>query len=43
MADPWEAHHCYGGVFMENLTAIDNPDRPSKVLRRDQALYRVRK
>jgi hypothetical protein len=39
LADPWEAHHCYGGVFMENLTAIDNPDRPSKDLRRDQPLY----
>ena len=32
-------HHCYGGVFMENLTAIGNPDRPSKDLRRDQPLY----
>jgi hypothetical protein len=39
LSDSWERHHCYGGVFMENLTAAGNPDRPSKHLRRDEPLY----
>ena len=39
LTDPWEQHHCYGGVFMENLTAMDNPSRPSKDLRPDEPLY----
>jgi len=39
LADSLEQHHCYGGVFMENLTAMDNPARPSRALRPDQPLY----
>ncbi len=39
LADGWERHNCYGGVFMENLSAIDNPDRPPKALRPEQPLY----
>ena len=39
LPDPWERHHCYGGVFMENLTAMRHPSRPSKHLRPDQPLY----
>jgi hypothetical protein len=39
LEDGWEKDQCYGGVFMENLSAMDNPDRPSKYLRPDQPLY----
>lgn len=39
LADAWEQHHCYGGVFMENLTAIDSATRPSKDLRPAEPLY----
>lgn len=39
LAERWEQHNCYGGVFMENLSAIDNPTRPSTSLRPDQPLY----
>jgi len=39
LADPWEQHHCYGGVFMENLTAMHHPSRPSKHLRPEEPLY----
>jgi hypothetical protein len=39
LPDAWEQRHCYGGVFMENLTAINDPSRPSKHLRRDEPLY----
>ena len=35
----WEQEHCEGGVFMENLTAMSNPDRPSRSLRREEPLY----
>jgi hypothetical protein len=39
LPDAWEQHHCYGGVFMENLTAAGNPSRRSKQLRPDEPLY----
>jgi hypothetical protein len=39
LRDPWEQHHCYGGVFMENLTAFENPSRPFRDLRADAPLY----
>jgi hypothetical protein len=35
----WEEEHCKGGVFMENLTAMNNPARPSRYLRREEPLY----
>jgi hypothetical protein len=37
--DGWEREACYGGVFMENVMAMDNPSHPSKYLRADQPLY----
>ena len=37
--DGWERDKCYGGVFMENVTAINNPSRPSTGLRPNQPLY----
>ena len=39
LPDPWERHHCFGGVFMENLTAMRHPSRPSSHLRPDEPLY----
>jgi len=39
LSDPWEQHHCYGGVFMEQLSAMHHASRPSKSLRPDQPLY----
>ena len=39
LADDWERHHCYGGVFMENLTAMNSRSRPSRDLRPDAPLY----
>jgi hypothetical protein len=39
LMDGWEREHCYNGVFMENLSAMDNPSRPSKYLKADQPLY----
>jgi hypothetical protein len=39
LPDRWEQRHCEGGVFMENLTASANPERPSRHLRPDQPLY----
>jgi hypothetical protein len=39
LADAWESDECYGGVFMENLTAIANPERPARDLRTDEPLY----
>ena len=35
LADGWETRSCYGGVFMQNVMALDK----SKYLRRDQPLY----
>jgi hypothetical protein len=35
----WERQHCYSGVFMENLTAMEYPERPSRHLSPDQPLY----
>ena len=37
--DPWERRQCYGGVFMENLSAIGHPDRPPTTLRPREPLY----
>jgi hypothetical protein len=39
LMDGWEREHCYNGVFMENLSAMDNPSRPSKYLKAEQPLY----
>jgi hypothetical protein len=39
LTDGWEREQCYGGVFMENIMAEDNPGRPSKYLKADQPLY----
>lgn len=39
LTERWERRHCYGGVFMENLSAIDNSERPSTALRPSQPLY----
>jgi hypothetical protein len=35
----WERDNCSGGVFMENLTAMSNPTRPSTFLRPREPLY----
>ncbi len=37
--DPWEQEECSGGVFMENVTAIDDRIRPSRYLRPAEPLY----
>ncbi len=34
-----ERESCYGGVFMENLMAQNNPNHPSKYLKADRPLY----
>ena len=39
LAETWEREHCYSGVFMENLTSMEDPKRPSKDLRPQQPLY----
>jgi hypothetical protein len=39
LRDPWERDRCSGGVFMENVTAIDDPQRPSTALRPNDPLY----
>ena len=39
LADGWERHACYGGVFMENLSAIGHPTRPPTALRPRDPLY----
>ena len=39
LAERWERHNCHGGVFMENLSAIDNPERPPTALRPQEPLY----
>ena len=39
LADGWERHQCYGGVFMENLSAIGHPTRPPTALRPREPLY----
>lgn len=39
LRDRWEVDECSGGVFMENVTALDNPDRPARSLRAEHALY----
>jgi hypothetical protein len=39
LAEGWERSHCFGGVFMENLTALSNPRRPSRNLDPERPLY----
>jgi hypothetical protein len=39
LMDEWEEKSCFGGVFMENVMAENNPSHPSKYLRADQPLY----
>jgi len=39
LLDPWEQGHCFGGVFMENLTASESPTRRSTQLRPQEPLY----
>jgi len=39
LRDRWEQDECSGGVFMENVTAMDNPERPARSLRPDAPLY----
>ena len=39
LADGWERHACYGGVFMENLSAIGLSTRPPTALRPREPLY----
>ena len=39
LSDDWERERCYGGVFMENVVDIDNPEHPSKYLDANQPLY----
>jgi len=39
LAEGWERHNCHGGVFMENLSAIDNAQRPPTALRPREPLY----
>ncbi len=39
LRDVWERQRCYGGVFMENVVARDNPGHPSRYLRADRPLY----
>lgn len=38
-SEAWERESCYGGVFMENIMARDNPHHPSIYLRDDDPLY----
>jgi hypothetical protein len=38
LTDGWEKEHCYGGVFMQNVMAEDDPSHPSKYLKADQPL-----
>ena len=35
----WEADNCYGGVFMENFSALDHPTRPSTYVKPEHPLY----
>jgi hypothetical protein len=39
LTEGWEREHCYGGVFMENIMAEDDPSRPSRYLNADRPLY----
>jgi hypothetical protein len=39
LKDRWERNRCYGGVFMENVVAKDDPGHSSKYLKADQPLY----
>jgi hypothetical protein len=39
LVDKWESDASYGGVFMENIMAQNNPSHPSQYLRPEQPLY----
>jgi hypothetical protein len=39
LTDRWEQENCYGGVFMQNVMALNDPSHPSKYLKADQPLY----
>lgn len=39
LTDSWERESCYGGVFMENIMAHNNPDHSTKYIRADDPLY----
>ena len=39
LEDRWERDECAGGVFMENVSAIDDGRRPSRDLRPERPLY----
>lgn len=39
LTDSWERNRCYGGVFMENVVAQDDPGHSSKYLKAEQPLY----
>lgn len=39
ITDEWERESCYGGVFMENIMAANNPSHPTKYLDADRPLY----
>ncbi len=39
LTDSWERNRCYGGVFMENVVAKDDPGHSSKYLKADKPLY----
>jgi hypothetical protein len=32
LTDPWDAHSCYGGAFMENIVNVTNPHHPAAAL-----------
>ena len=39
LKDGWEQDKCYGGVFMQNWIAEEDPNHPSRYLKKDQPLY----
>lgn len=39
LADGWERQHCASGVFMENISALGHPERPSRFLQPGEPLY----
>jgi hypothetical protein len=39
LAESWEQQFCHSGVFMENMSAIGDPARPSTDLRPGEPLY----
>jgi hypothetical protein len=39
LQDDWERKSCYGGVFMENVNARNDPVHPTRYLRAEQPLF----